>query len=123
MNTPRRRPATARFEVLAPSTTGKLRVLRVGEVELMIDSRVLRVGRQVMHLPAREFQVLQVLMDNAGRVVSRGEFLEICWGSGHRDTGKTLDVHITRLRRKLRALGGPDQIRTVYGAGYIYDLD
>jgi DNA-binding response OmpR family regulator len=122
MTPPRRRPATARFEVLAPSTVGKLRVLRVDDVELMIDSRVLRFGQQIVHLPLREFQVLQMLMDNAGRVVSRAELFDTCWGPGHRDGGKTLDVHMTRLRRKLRALGRPGQIRTVYGVGYIYDL-
>jgi two-component system response regulator RegX3 len=119
---PRRRLGTAGFQIVSPSTTGKLRALRVDDVELLLDSRVLRIDQRIAHLPLREFQVLQLLMDNAGRVVSRTELLHTCWGPDQRDTGKTLDVHITRLRRKLRALGRPHQIRTVYGAGYIYDL-
>jgi DNA-binding response OmpR family regulator len=110
------------FQAVEPSTTGKLRVLRVDNVELRIDSRTVRVSGHSTHLPAREFQVLQLLMDNAGRVVTRRELLDACWGPDHPDIHKTLEVHINRVRRRLRTPDRPEHIRTVYGTGYIFDL-
>ena len=110
------------YQAVEPSTTGKLRVLRVGNVELRIDSRTVRVSGRSTHLPAREFQVLQLLMDNAGRVVTRRELLDACWGPDHPDIHKTLEVHINRVRRRLRTPDHPEHIRTVYGTGYIFDL-
>ena len=114
---------TEQFESVEPSTAGKLRVLRIGDVELRIDSHTVRIGGHIVNLPAREFEVLRVLMDNAGRVLTRHELLSACWGPDRPDiNNKTLEVHINRIRRKLRAASRAHHIRTVYGTGYIFDL-
>ncbi|MBO0871873.1 MAG: winged helix-turn-helix transcriptional regulator [Pseudonocardia sp.] len=117
------RQSPERYEPVEPSTAGKLRVLRIGDVELRIDSHTVRIGGHIVNLPAREFQVLRVLMDNAGRVLTRRELLNACWGPDHPDNhNKTLEVHINRIRRKIRTASRASHIRTVYGTGYIFDL-
>lgn len=106
----------------APVTHGQLRVLRIGDVELELDTRQVRVAGESKHLPPREFSLLSILMDNVGRVVGRRELLDALWGPGHRDTSKSLETHMNRLRRRLSNPGGPKRIRTVHKQGYVFDL-
>lgn len=115
-------PSAPTFQRLTPASLGQLRVLRLGEVELELDAQRVRVAGQRIHLPPREFQLLEVLMNNAGRVVPRRELLDSFWRPGHSDTNKTLEVHINRLRRRINVAGTTNPIRTVYGIGYIFDL-
>ena len=76
-----------------------------------------------MHLPRKEFVILQQLMDNAGRVVTRRELLDNAWGPDRADVRNYLEVHIRRLRTKIEsAVDRPMYIRTVRGVGYIFDL-
>lgn len=110
------------FQTVLPTSLGQLRVLRLGDVELRLDAHQALVAGAPIHLPHREFQVLHILMDNAGRVVSRRELLDTLWEPGHTDSNKTLEVHLTRLRRRLNTPGTPERIRTVRGLGYIFDL-
>jgi two-component system response regulator RegX3 len=109
------------FHAVLPTTKGRLRVLQVGAVELELDAHRARVHGTPVHLPEREFQVLHMLMDNAGRIVSRRELLDALWGADHADVHKSIEVHINRLRRRVRTRGS-DPIRTVRGIGYVYDL-
>lgn len=115
-------PDGRRYQLLAPASLGALRVLRLGDVELELDGHQLRLGGTPVHLPHREFQVLEMLLGNAGRVVTRRELLDHIWGPGHPDIHKTLEAHINRLRRRFRTEGRPDRIRTVRGVGYIFDI-
>jgi two-component system phosphate regulon response regulator PhoB len=110
------------FQTVTPASLGQLRVLHLGDLELQIDAHRLRVAGKLVHLAPWEFELLRNLMDNAGRVATRRELLDNVWESGHSDSGKTLDVHIARLRRRINTPGQPDRIRTVRGLGYIFDL-
>jgi two-component system response regulator RegX3 len=67
--------------------------------------------------------ILQQLMDNAGRVVTRRELLDNAWGPDRADVRNYLEVHIRRLRTKIESdADRPTRIRTVRGVGYIFDL-
>ena len=111
------------YERVQPATIGHLRVLTARDVELDIDGHQVRWKGCPVHLPLKEFDVLRLLMDNAGRVLTRRELLDRVWGEGYPDTNKTIDVHITRIRRKIDCDDGPTRIRTVRGMGYIFDLE
>lgn len=76
-----------------------------------------------MHLTHKEFMILQQLMNNAGRVVTRRELLDNAWGPDRADVRNYLEVHIRRLRTKIESDAcRPTCIRTVRGVGYIFDL-
>jgi two-component system response regulator RegX3 len=106
-----------------PATLGRLRVLRIGDVELQLDGHKLLVRGTLVHLPHKEFVILRQLMDNAGRVVTRRELLDNAWGPDHAAVRNYLEVHIRRLRVKIESdADRPTYIRTVRGVGYIFDL-
>lgn len=93
------------------------RVLEVGTATLDGGSYQLRVGDEMFDLPRKEFEVMEMLMHNAGTVVTRDELLADVWGITWSDS-KTLDQHIRRLRRKLEAAPGSPTIATIRGVGY-----
>ena len=106
-----------------PQTRGRLRILRIGDVELQLDGHKLVVRGRTVHLPHKEFVILRQLMDNAGRVVTRRELLDNAWGPDQADVRNYLEVHIRRLRAKIEIdADNPTHIRTVRGVGYIFDL-
>lgn len=116
-------PGTPRYQPVDPQTRGRLRVLKIGDVELQIDGHRLIVRGQPVHLPHKEFVILRQLMDNAGRVVTRQELLDNTWGPDRVDTRNYLEVHIRRLRTKIENRADkPARIRTVRGVGYVFDL-
>lgn len=92
-------------------------VRRMGDVTLDRSRYELTVGEEVMALPRKEFEVLEILMSRPGRIATRVALLEDVWGYEWGES-KSLDQHIRRLRRKLeRAENGPT-IETVRGVGY-----
>lgn len=96
----------------------EVEIIEVGTAVLDIGRHQLRVGHEVMDLPRKEFSLMRVLMERAGRVVTREQLLEEVWGLGwDRDT-KTLDQHIRRVRRKLESAPNAPTIETVRGVGY-----
>lgn len=116
-------PETDRYMAVDPQTHGRLRILRVGDVELQLDGHRLVVRGIPVHLPHKEFVILQQLMDNVGRVVTRRELLDNAWGPDRSDVRNYLEVHIRRLRTKIENdADRPTRIRTVRGVGYIFDL-
>jgi two-component system, OmpR family, response regulator RegX3 len=116
-------PETDRYMAVDPQTHGRLRILRVGDVELQLDGHRLVVRGIPVHLPHKEFVILQQLMDNVGRVVTRRELLDNAWGPDRSDVRNYLEVHIRRLRTKIESdADRPTRIRTVRGVGYIFDL-
>jgi DNA-binding response OmpR family regulator len=120
---PARTPEASRYLSVDPQTLGWLRILRVGDVDLQLDSHRLVVRGTPLHLPHKEFVILRQLMDNAGRVVTRRELMANAWGSGQADVRNCLSVHIRRLRTKIESdPDRPIRIRTVRRVGYIFDL-
>jgi DNA-binding response OmpR family regulator len=111
------------YETIQPATIGHLRLLRVKSVGIDLDGRRVFVGNSEVQLSPKEFELLRLLLENAGRIVSRRELLDACWCEGHANATKTLETHIRRLRRKLGTHPGPSVIRTVRGRGYIFDID
>lgn len=95
----------------------------VGDIALDVLKRaVTRAGRQV-HLQPREFALLEVLMRNPGRVVTRTMFLEQVWGFHFDPQTNIVESHLSRLRTKLRADFAEDPIETIRGAGYRMRVD
>ncbi len=78
-----------------------------------------RVDGTLVELPPKEFDLLAFLIENAGRVLTRGQLIDEIWGSDYVGDTKTLDVHIRRLRSRIEAdPGEPTRIQTVRGVGY-----
>ncbi|MBI5157348.1 MAG: response regulator transcription factor [Acidimicrobiia bacterium] len=90
----------------------------VGAATLDRDAYLLRVGEAVIDLPRKEFEVLMLLMEHPGRVVTREDFLDKVWGYTFFGDTRTLDQHIRRLRRRLEEHPGAPVIETVRGVGY-----
>jgi two-component system response regulator RegX3 len=97
------------------------RMVTVGNAVLDPGRYQLRVGEVTFDLPRKEFEVMESLMVERGRIVSRDRLLDEIWGITWTDS-KTLDQHIRRLRRKLEQVDGAPQIETVRGVGYRLDV-
>ncbi len=96
-------------------------VIRLGDVELDTDSHEVRVRDQVVNLPLKEFELLSILMENAGRVLERSTLIDRVWGSDYVGDTKTLDVHVKRIRSKIEDdPSSPVRIVTIRGLGYKY---
>ena len=110
----------ARLNALArrPPLSDVQTTLRVGDLEMELLKRtVTRAGRRI-ELQPREFQLLEYLMRNAERVVTRTMLLEAVWDFHFDPRTNIVETHMSRLRRKLAQAGGPELIHTVRGAGY-----
>jgi two-component system response regulator RegX3 len=80
------------------------------------------VGDAQVTLPLKEFELLHVLLANAGRVLTREVLIDRVWGSDYVGDTKTLDVHVKRLRSKIEAdPSAPARIVTIRGLGYKYE--
>jgi len=96
--------------------------LEVGDVRLDPERHEVTVGGELVALPLKEFDLLELLLDNAGRVLTRDVLIDRVWGTGYVGDTKTLDVHIKRLRSKLEAdPSNPRRIVTIRGLGYRYE--
>ena len=97
-------------------------VLEVGDVRLDPERHEVTVRGQLTALPLKEFDLLEILLDNAGRVLTRDTLIDRVWGSNYVGDTKTLDVHIKRLRSKLELdPSNPQRIVTIRGLGYRYE--
>jgi two-component system alkaline phosphatase synthesis response regulator PhoP len=93
--------------------------LRNGGIVLDADQRVVTVEGHAIDLTRTEFTLLQLLMTNAGHTFTRDELLEKSMGYAYEGMGRTLDTHISNLRKKIEPdAGSPTYIQTVYGVGY-----
>jgi two-component system response regulator RegX3 len=96
--------------------------IKVGEVSIDPEQHVVTVRGNVTKLPLKEFELLYVLMANAGRVMTRESLIDRVWGSDYYGDTKTLDVHIKRLRSKIENdPGSPVNVVTIRGLGYKYE--
>jgi two-component system response regulator RegX3 len=95
--------------------------LRVGDVALDTDRHEVVIRTEVVSLPLKEFELLEILLANAGRVLTREVLIDRIWGFDYVGDTKTLDVHIKRLRAKVEINpSSPTRIVTIRGLGYKY---
>ncbi|SRR6056297_618650 len=95
--------------------------LVAGDIELDRDSRRVRRNGTELHLGPTEFRLLEFLMRTPGRVFTREQLLDNVWGRDVYIDERTVDVHVGRLRKAVKAQSGSDPIRTVRGAGYAFE--
>ncbi len=97
-------------------------LLEAGDIRLDLARHELTVRGEPVPLPRKEFEVLELLMSNAGRVLTRELLLDRVWGADYVGDTKTLDVHIKRLRAKVEVdPSKPERIVTIRGLGYKFD--
>jgi two-component system, OmpR family, phosphate regulon response regulator PhoB len=95
--------------------------LTVGDITMdRTAHRVTRDSREITLGPT-EYRLLEVLMENTGRVLSRSQLLDRVWGNTAEIDERTIDVHVGRLRKALVRGDEPDPVRTVRGAGYVLE--
>jgi two-component system response regulator RegX3 len=98
------------------------RVLTGGRVTLDIDRHTVSVNGSEISMPLKEFELLEVLMRNAGRVLTRGQLIDRVWGTDYFGDTKTLDVHIKRIRSRIEEnTSEPTMLVTVRGLGYRFE--
>ncbi len=97
-------------------------VLQGGPVRMDIDRHVVTVNGEEISMPLKEFELLEILLRNVGRVMTRGQLIERVWGADYVGDTKTLDVHIKRLRSKIEPdSSAPQYVVTVRGLGYKFE--
>ncbi|QAY73297.1 response regulator transcription factor [Agromyces protaetiae] len=97
-------------------------VLEGGRVKMDVDRHTVEVDGSSVQMPLKEFELLELLMRNPGRVLTRGQLIDRVWGSDYFGDTKTLDVHIKRIRSKIeRVPSDPVQLVTVRGLGYRFE--
>jgi len=96
--------------------------LTAGPVRMDVERHIVTVNGATQSLPLKEFELLEYLMRNSGRVLTRSQLIDRVWGSDYFGDTKTLDVHIKRLRAKIEAdPANPVFIQTVRGLGYKFE--
>ena len=99
-------------------------VLEAGPVRIDVDRHVVAVRGETVTMPLKEFDLLELLVRNAGRVLTRGQIIDRVWGSDYVGDTKTLDVHVKRLRAKIEEdPREPRLILTVRGLGYKFEVE
>ena len=98
-------------------------MLEAGSVKIDVERHIVYVNDSQTSLPLKEFDLLELLVRNAGRVLTRAQLIDRVWGSDYFGDTKTLDVHIKRLRAKIEAdPAEPIYIQTVRGLGYKFEV-
>ena len=104
-------------EELSPS------VVEAGPVRIDVERHLVSVRGENVPMPLKEFDLLEFLVRNAGRVLTRGQLIDRVWGSDYVGDTKTLDVHVKRVRAKIEEdPGNPVSLLTVRGLGYKFEL-
>jgi two-component system response regulator RegX3 len=96
--------------------------VQAGPVRMDVERHVVSVGGESVSLPLKEFELLEMLLRNSGRVLTRGQLIDRVWGSDYVGDTKTLDVHVKRLRSKIEPdPSNPVHLVTVRGLGYKFE--
>lgn len=96
--------------------------VQAGPVRMDIERHVVSVNGEQVSLPLKEFELLEMLLRNSGRVMTRGQLIDRVWGSDYVGDTKTLDVHVKRLRGKIEPdPSSPRYLVTVRGLGYKFE--
>jgi len=107
-------------DTATPAKPGE--VLEIGDVRLDAERHEVEVRGDQVRLPLKEFELLEILLANAGRVLPRETLIDRVWGADYVGDTKTLDVHIKRLRAKVEEdPSAPSRIVTIRGLGYKYE--
>lgn len=94
-------------------------ILTVGDVTMDVERHLVTVRGHAVALPLKEYELLEVLLRNAGRVLTRGQLMDRVWGPGYVGDSKTLDVHVKRIRGRIESdPASPVMLVTVRGLGY-----
>ena len=97
-------------------------ILNAGPVQIDIERHQVRINNASVSLPLKEFELLEYLIRNAGRVLTRAQLIDRVWGSDYFGDTKTLDVHVKRLRAKIeKDPANPIYIQTIRGLGYKFE--
>ena len=98
-------------------------ILEAGPVKMDIERHLVYFNGEKVAMPLKEFELLELLLENRNRVLTRGQIIDRVWGSNYFGDTKTLDVHIKRLRSKIEAdPARPAHLLTVRGLGYKYEV-
>ena len=96
-------------------------VISYGDLKLNEEYRRVFVGTREINVTSREYELLELLASNPGKVYSRDELLALIWGNDYPGDVRTVDVHIRRLREKLESTPSePRYVRTKWGSGYYF---
>ena len=102
-------------------TSDKNRYLEIRGLKLVFESRRVFVDNKEANLTAKEFDLLELFMENSGRVYSRENLLDTIWGYAYPGDARTVDVHVRRLREKIESNpSDPKYIFTKWGVGYYF---
>jgi two-component system response regulator RegX3 len=97
-------------------------ILEAGRVRMDVDRHTLAVSGTEISMPLKEFELLELLLRNAGRVLTRGQLIDRVWGTDYFGDTKTLDVHIKRIRSRIEENpSDPSMLVTVRGLGYRFN--
>ena len=97
-------------------------VLEAGDVRMDIERHTVSVQGKDIAMPLKEFELLELLLRNAGRVLTRGQLIDRVWGADYFGDTKTLDVHIKRIRSRIEKVPSePTMLVTVRGLGYRFE--
>ena len=97
-------------------------IIEVGSVRMDVDRHIVEVHGEKVSMPLKEFELLELLLENANRVLTRGQIIDRVWGSNYFGDTKTLDVHIKRIRSKIEDdPARPVHLLTVRGLGYKFE--
>ncbi|QZY55185.1 response regulator transcription factor [Crassaminicella profunda] len=95
-----------------------------GPYEMNIDQKILKKNREIVPLTPTEYAILELLMKNSNKAVSRDEILDHIWGNNYIGDIKTVDVHVRRLRQKIEeSPSNPIYLKAVWGYGYIWSVE
>ena len=97
-------------------------LLNAGPVKIDVERHQVSINSEIVSLPLKEFELLEFLIRNSGRVLTRSQLIDRVWGSDYFGDTKTLDVHIKRLRAKIeKDPANPVYIQTIRGLGYKFE--
>lgn len=117
-----RMKAVLRRNIDIPLSGAGQGILEVGAVRMDVDRHIVTVHGEKVAMPLKEFELLELLLENANRVLTRGQIIDRVWGSNYYGDTKTLDVHIKRIRSKIEDdPARPEHLLTVRGLGYKYE--
>ena len=103
------------------STTSARETIRVGDIEMDSNTRNVRRSGEVVELTGVEYDLLEILLRNAGQIIKREDLVKDVWGRELSPFDRSIDMHVSNLRKKLgHQSNGLERIKTIRGVGYIY---
>ena len=111
----------ARIEVILRRVKRTENKYSYGNISVNVEEHTCKCNGEEVYLTPKEFEVLELLMKNQGKVYSRENLLKLVWGNDYPGDVRTVDVHIRRLREKIESIPGePVYVRTKWGVGYYF---